>query len=177
MPTMGNVRSPALCASLSRSQPIRAVSAYAIPMCCRSLQASCQWFRDSSKLRALHSYPNSEAALFRQELAGLAQKDLKLIVVQPVAGLIHFDDAAIGDFLGQRFGFRIFGETLPAPAEQHWTRDSPQNFGRFLQICAVRRKQARVVVELPDDGPIGIPVGSVQGQMLRHFLGQKRVSF
>src|ERR1700688_1217457 len=126
MPTMGNVRSPALCASLSRSQPIRAVSAYAIPMCCRSLHASCQWFRDSSKLRALHSYPNSKAALFRQELAGLTQKDLKLIVVQPVAGLIDFDNAAIGDFLRQRVSFRIFGETLSAPEEQCGARDTSQ---------------------------------------------------
>ena len=99
------------------------------------------------------------------------KKISKLVVMQPVAGLIHLDDASICDFLRQRIGFRVLGETLPSPEQQRRTRDLAQNLGGFLQIRAVGRKQARVVIELPDDGPVRVPIGAVQGQMLGHFVG------
>src|SRR5260221_9856838 len=53
---MGNVLNPALCASRSRSQPMRAVNMKVIPICCKSFQSSGEIASQSSTGHALLSH-------------------------------------------------------------------------------------------------------------------------
>jgi hypothetical protein len=108
--------------------------------------------------------------LLGQELPGLAQKNFELVMLQPVAGLVNLDDASIGDFLGQGIGFRILGKTLASPEKQRRTGNLAQDLGGFLQVRALGRKHPGVVVEFPDDGTVGVPVGAMQGQVLGHLI-------
>jgi len=58
----------------------------------RRVSALCKGRRWSAALRLTLA-----DTLLGQEFLGLAQEDFKLVVVEPVAGLVNLDDLSIGD--------------------------------------------------------------------------------
>ena len=115
--------------------------------------------------------------LLRQKLLRLPQKHLQLIVMHPVPRVIHLHHAVILDDVGLPARFRVRRPALFAPVQQRRAGDAGHHFLRVFDVVAIRDKRAHVIVELPGDGSVGVPVGAVQRQMRGHFVREKRIRF
>lgn len=112
-----------------------------------------------------------------KEGAGFAEEEFELVVVDPVAGVGDLDKAAIGDGFEARISFGVVHETFHAPEEERRAADVAVERDRVFEVLAVGRKEAGEVVELPDHGAVGVPVGAVEREVFGDFVGQMRVGF
>lgn len=95
-------------------------------------------------------YSAGSSRVNREERRCFPQKQIELVVMQPVSGVRDFHEAAIPDGLCKGILYRHRQKTFQSPEKQNGTRDPAQEFDRILDIVAVRREYARVIVEFPD---------------------------
>src|SRR5579871_5620715 len=96
-------------------------------------------------------------------------------MMNPVPGARNFYQPMVPDDRCPAIGLRILRPALHPPKQQHWTDDLPQNRPKVLNVMAVRRENAGVVIKLPNQRTIRIPIGAMQGEMAGHLVGEMRV--
>ncbi len=74
-----------------------------------------------------------------------------MVVVYPVSCARNLDHAIVAKGLQPAIPFRVGGPTFEAPKQQDGTDDLPQHLLQVGQVMAKRRKDASVVIELPDE--------------------------
>src|SRR5215469_7620109 len=112
-----------------------------------------------------------------QKLRGLFQKQIQLIVVYPVSGFFDLDQAKIANGFDARIVLRHGGKAFCAPEQQRGRGDLSKDLYGVLNVVAVGRESADVVIKLPYQGTVGVPVGAVQGEMAGDFVREPRVGF
>ena len=112
-----------------------------------------------------------------EEGAGFAKEEIELVVVDPVAGVGDLDEAAIGDGFEARIVFGVVHEAFRAPEEERGAADVAVQRDRVVEVLTVRGKKPGEVVELPDHGAVGVPIGAMEGEVFGDFVGQMRVGF
>src|SRR5581483_1165978 len=103
-----------------------------------------------------HAPPLSPSLL--QELRSFSEEDTKLVVVQPVAGVGDFDDAAVFDRVRSAVLLRGERPAFHPPEQQHRAGDLAKDFPYVIMTQPVRREESRVIIELPHERPVSIPV-------------------
>jgi hypothetical protein len=107
----------------------------------------------------------------------LSQKHVQLIMVHPVSGVRNLDEPGIGNgvFSWIRYGYRE--EALQTPEEQSGTHNPAIELNAIVDAVPVGRENACIVIELPHQRTVRVPVGAVQGQVARHFVGEMWIGF
>jgi len=100
-----------------------------------------------------------------------------LVVVHPVSGVGHFDEAAIADGLEARISFGNGEKASESPEEQDGTSDLAEDFDGIDDVVAVGRESAGVGVELPEQGTVGVEIGAVQREVTSDVVGKARIGF
>ena len=84
-------------------------------------------------------------------------------MVHPMAGVGDFDQAPIRDGLIARVIFGDGEKAFQAPEKEDRAGDLAEDLDSIFHVVAIGRDGARVVIEFPEQGAVGFPVGSVQG--------------
>src|SRR5579862_4584774 len=82
-----------------------------------------------------------------KERRALPQKQFELVVMQPVARILHTDHAAVMDHFPARVGLGHGQETLQSPEKKNRARDLTEQLRSVVDAVAVWRKQPREIVE------------------------------
>src|SRR5881628_3819982 len=120
----------------------------------------------------MRATPRSFQHLLRseEELARLLDEQLRLVVMDPVPRARDVDQGVVRDGADAAVEFGIDGPALEPAQQQRRARDLAPDLGSVPHVEAVGREGADVVVELPGQGPVGVPVRAVERQMARHVL-------
>src|SRR6267378_4891850 len=109
-----------------------------------------------------------------EERGALAQEELELVVVDPVPGVGDFDQAAIGYCLIAGVIFGNGQKTFQAPEKEYGIGDLAEKLDGVFHVVTVRGNGAGVVVEFPEQGTVGLPIGAVQRQMACDLVRETR---
>ena len=74
----------------------------------------------------------------------------------------------------------VFGnreETFEPPEEKGGASNLAEELYGVCHVVAVGRNGARIVVEFPEERAVGIPVGAVEREVARDFVGEARIGF
>src|SRR6267378_6473598 len=100
----------------------------------------------------------------------------RLVVLQPVPGAFDSDQFGLPEMLEHAGGLGIRQETLAAADQQRRTLDARPQRDVVLQRQPVGRAGAKIWIELPAIGAVGIPLQAVHGQMVRLLARQPPVT-
>src|SRR6266700_7099225 len=98
----------------------------------------------------------------RQKRRSLLEKQIQLVMMQPMTSLGHGDQAAIADRFHSGITLRHGGKTFQSPEKHGGRSDLAVDLSAIGDVVAERRHGAHIVIELPGQRSIGVPVGSVQ---------------
>src|SRR6266446_282581 len=94
-----------------------------------------------------------------------------------MAGAGNLEQAALRDGLVAGIIVGKRQKAFESPEEQRGAADLAEELDGIFHMVTVRGNGARIVIEFPEQGAVGVPVGAVQGQVPRDFIGEPRISF
>ena len=89
------------------------------------------------------------AGLVAEEGRRFMEEELELVVVHPVTGARDLNQAAMANRLKTGVAFRDGEEALKPPEKEDGGCDLPEKLDRILDVMAVGRDGARVIIEFP----------------------------
>src|SRR6266404_3586962 len=98
-------------------------------------------------------------------------------MMKPVPRLRNLHKPMIPNSRGTTVSGWISRKAFRTPEKKRRTSDMRMDLVHVGQRVSIGRKEARVVVELPDQRSVGIPVGPMQRNMAVHFVREVRIRF
>src|SRR5260370_22783532 len=97
--------------------------------------------------------------------------------MHPVSGLFNFDQTKVADGFYARIVLGHRGKALRSPKQERGRSDLSKNLDRVLNVVAVRREGADIVIKLPHQRTVGIPVRTMERELASDVIGESRLKF
>ena len=117
-----------------------------------------------------NAVPEGVAADAFYEKASNLQELFQPVVVDPVAGAFELDHAGVPEFAEAAVLLGVGGPAFLAVHEQDRAGDVGPERAHLFGREVGRGRGADVVVELPGNGAVGVPIGAVQRKVSGHFV-------